>query len=68
MSGDDTASRGYLKSDKMREVGEAGQVLMDVFNAAQSCGADPRRIALAKTNLEQSLHWAEHALDEISED
>lgn len=46
----------------INEIKDRAQALWDALNAAIPVGADGRQIALAKTNLEQSVMWATKAL------
>lgn len=47
---------------RITEIKDGAQALYDVFDASLLTGADPRAIAMAKTNLEQSVMWAVKAI------
>ncbi len=56
------AIQGYRKfdqatSDLINEVKEEGKRIEALLGRAEQLGADPRQIALARTNLQQGAMW-----------
>jgi phosphate uptake regulator len=61
------AIQGYRKfdqatSDAINEVKELGRKVESMLQAATDAGADPRALALARTNLQQGAMWLIRAL------
>ena len=61
------AIQGYRKfdqatSDAINEVKELGHTVDAMLSKATEAGADPRAIALARTNLQQGAMWLIRAL------
>jgi hypothetical protein len=61
------AIQGYRKfdqatSDAINEVKELGHKVEAMLQAATDSGADPRALALARTNLQQGAMWLIRAL------
>lgn len=51
-----------IEQRRITEIKDGAQALYDVFDVSLLTGGDPRAIALAKTNLEQSVMWAVKAI------